>query len=71
MVMRKSYESFFLSNLLPGKLYYVMNANALAPGYPKPLTHLGLPADLEKIDAALIWGHNNRTFFYSGALYWK
>lgn len=52
-------------------MYYVFNSNVLEEGYPKPLTHLGLPAYLDKIDAALVWGHNNRTYFYSGTLYWR
>lgn len=52
-------------------MYYVFNSNVLEQGYPKPLTHLGLPAYLDKIDAALVWGHNNRTYFYSGTLYWR
>ncbi|KAJ6648581.1 Matrix metalloproteinase-2, partial [Pseudolycoriella hygida] len=54
-----------------GNMYYVFNSNVLEKGYPKPLTHLGLPSYLEKIDAALVWGHNNRTYFYSGTLYWR
>ncbi|KAG4072526.1 hypothetical protein HA402_004615 [Bradysia odoriphaga] len=54
-----------------GNMYYVFNSNVLEEGYPKPLTHLGLPAYLDKIDAALVWGHNNRTYFYSGTLYWR
>ncbi|XP_055384566.1 matrix metalloproteinase-2-like [Condylostylus longicornis] len=54
-----------------GKKYYVFNSNTLEPNYPKPLTNLGLPDTLDKIDAALVWGHNNRTYFYSGTLYWR
>lgn len=54
-----------------GKKYYVFDANKLKPGYPKPLTNLGLPANLEKIDGAMIWGHNNRTYFFSGTMYWR
>lgn len=49
-----------------GKQYYVFHSQNLLPGYPKPLSALGLPATVEKIDAALVWGHNNRTYFYSG-----
>lgn len=54
-----------------GREYYVFNANNLVPGYPKPLTYLGLPASLEKIDGAMVWGHNGRTYFFSGSMYWR
>ncbi|XP_031640524.1 matrix metalloproteinase-2 isoform X2 [Contarinia nasturtii] len=54
-----------------GKMYYVFNSNKLEDGYPKALTTLGLPASLDKIDAVLVWGHNNRTYFYSGTMYWR
>ncbi|XP_035896729.1 matrix metalloproteinase-2 isoform X2 [Anopheles stephensi] len=54
-----------------GKQYYVFNSQYLEPGYPKPLTDLGLPDNIERIDAALVWSHNNRTYLYSGRLYWR
>ncbi|XP_018397983.1 PREDICTED: matrix metalloproteinase-2-like [Cyphomyrmex costatus] len=54
-----------------GREYYVFNANNLEPGYPKPLTYLGLPASLKKIDGAMVWGHNGRTYFFSGSMYWR
>ncbi|CAK9820460.1 Matrix metalloproteinase-24 [Anthophora plagiata] len=53
------------------KNYYVFNANNLEPGYPKPLTKLGLPESLEKVDGAMIWGHNGKTYFFSGSMYWR
>ncbi|XP_015111466.1 matrix metalloproteinase-2 isoform X2 [Diachasma alloeum] len=54
-----------------GKNYYVFNANKLEPGYPRPLRTLGLPDELEKIDGAMVWGHNSRTYFFSGTMYWR
>uniref|UniRef100_A0A182PKF5 Peptidase metallopeptidase domain-containing protein n=1 Tax=Anopheles epiroticus TaxID=199890 RepID=A0A182PKF5_9DIPT len=54
-----------------GKQYYVFNSQYLEPGYPRPLTDLGLPDSIERIDAALVWSHNNRTYLYSGRLYWR
>uniref|UniRef100_A0AAG5DMZ7 Peptidase metallopeptidase domain-containing protein n=1 Tax=Anopheles atroparvus TaxID=41427 RepID=A0AAG5DMZ7_ANOAO len=54
-----------------GKQYFVFNSQYLEPGYPKPLTDLGLPDTIERIDAALVWSHNNRTYLYSGRLYWR
>lgn len=54
-----------------GRNYYVFNAFYLEPGYPKPITDLGLPASLEKIDAAMVWGYNKMTYFFSGNMYWR
>lgn len=52
-------------------MYYEFNTDRLEYGFPKPLTNLGLPDTLDKIDAALVWGHNNRTYLYSGTMYWR
>lgn len=51
--------------------YYVFLDNHVESGYPKPLTHLGIPREIRKIDGAMVWGHNGKTYFYSGNLYWK
>ena len=56
--------NFFLSFI--GQQVYAFGTTTLLPGFPKPLSALGLPENLKKIDAALVWGHNNRTYFYSG-----
>ncbi|GBP69325.1 Matrix metalloproteinase-2 [Eumeta japonica] len=54
-----------------GKELYLFDSQYLMRGYPKPLVELGLPETLEKIDAAMVWGHNGKTYFYSGNMYWK
>lgn len=54
-----------------GDRYYVFLNNEVEHGYPKLLTHLGLPRELKKIDGAMVWGHNGKTYFYSGNRYWK
>lgn len=54
-----------------GRKLYVFNTDRLEPGYPRPLTDLGLPYDVQKLDAVLVWSHNNRTYFYSGRNYWR
>ncbi|XP_038210086.1 matrix metalloproteinase-2-like [Zerene cesonia] len=54
-----------------GKELYLFDSQYLMPGYPKKLVQLGLPESLEKLDAAMVWGHNGKTYFYSGSMYWK
>ncbi|CAG9817810.1 unnamed protein product [Phaedon cochleariae] len=54
-----------------GRKYYVFANNRVENGYPKPLSHLGLPEQVERLDAAMVWGHNGKTYFYSGDIYWK
>ncbi|CAH2096085.1 unnamed protein product [Euphydryas editha] len=54
-----------------GKQLYLFDSQYLIQGYPKSLVELGLPESLEKLDAAMIWGHNGKTYFYSGTMYWK
>uniref|UniRef100_A0A1S4M2M4 Matrix metalloproteinase, putative n=1 Tax=Ixodes scapularis TaxID=6945 RepID=A0A1S4M2M4_IXOSC len=54
-----------------GKKYWLFNGNRPLPGYPRPLTDLGLPATLTHLDAALVWGHNGKTYFFSGDKYWR
>lgn len=53
-----------------GKQYWIYPNNEKGLG-PFPLTDLGLPEDLEKIDGALVWGHNGKTYFFSGTMYWR
>lgn len=55
---------------IKGKRYWLYSGNYPLAGYPKPLHHLGLPYDLEKIDAAMVWGHTGRTYLFSGKNYW-
>lgn len=54
-----------------GDKYYVFSGVTLVHGYPKPLTHLGLPDTLKQVDGAMVWGHNGKTYFFSGEDYWR
>ncbi|XP_077510510.1 matrix metalloproteinase-2-like isoform X2 [Amblyomma americanum] len=54
-----------------GRKYWLFSSNHPLPGYPRPLTNLGLPASLSHVDAAMVWGHNGKTYFFSGDQYWR
>lgn len=54
-----------------GRHYYVFDGNNPLPGYPRPLTALGLPEELDRVDAAIVWGHNSKTYIFSGTMYWR
>lgn len=57
---------FFVANH-----YYILNGNSQLDEGPIPLTRLGLPAELERVDAAFIWGWNDKTYFFSDTMYWR
>lgn len=61
----------FNNALFSGKEIYLFDSQHLVRGYPKKLTDLGLPENLDHVDAAMVWGHNGKTYFYSGSMYWK
>lgn len=52
-------------------MYYVFDSVTLEYGYPKPLTNLGLPESTKYVDAAFVWGHNNRTYLFHKSLFWR
>ena len=54
-----------------GKKYYLFRGNRFEPGYPRPLTDLGLPDNLERIDSAMIWGHSGKAYLFADDRYWK
>ncbi|KAF2351043.1 Peptidase M10 metallopeptidase [Trinorchestia longiramus] len=53
-----------------GRHYFVCRGNdqLVESGF---LKRLGLPADLERLDAAFVWGHNTRTYFMANTMYWR
>ena len=51
-----------------GPHFYVMRGNTRLESGPRPLTDLGLPPELDKIDGVVRWGWNDKTYLFSGAL---
>ena len=57
-----------------GSRYWLYSGNHMASDFPsdgKPLTDLGLPKDIDHIDAAFVWGYNLKTYFITGSMYWR
>ena len=53
-----------------GNQFWLFSANQYYDG-PKPLTTLGLPHDLDKVDAVTNWGHNRHAYIFAGPIYWR
>ena len=49
-----------------GKFYYILSGNTHLEDGPLPLTYLGLPSTLERLDGAMRWGWNDKIYFFSG-----
>ena len=49
-----------------GKFYYILSGNTHLEEGPLPMTYLGLPSTLEKLDGAMRWGWNDKIYFFSG-----
>ena len=49
-----------------GDQYYVMTGNSQLEEGPIPITRLGLSESVKKLDGAMVWGWNQKTYFFSG-----
>jgi len=60
--------------LFKGRRYWEFQGNNLKPGFPKPLTDIGLPANVPRVDAALNWWRSKdrkRSYFFVGEEYYR
>lgn len=62
---------FLTSSLLPGNEVWVYKADELEKGYPKRLSSLELPTDLQKIDAVFNFRKNRKTYLFSDDKFWR
>ncbi|XP_028968266.1 matrix metalloproteinase-2 [Galendromus occidentalis] len=58
-------------NFFIGREIYVYNGQNLMPGYPKPLSSIGIPDSVMQIDAAFIWGYNQKIYLFHNDQYWR
>ncbi|PIK58932.1 putative 72 kDa type IV collagenase [Apostichopus japonicus] len=64
-----SYERFDSTIMFfKGAEYWEYDNLEAREGFPKPISELGLPDD---IDAALPWGYTGKTYFFKGKKYWR
>lgn len=57
--------------LFSDKYFWVFDGNSFTKDSPYPLTDLGLPPFLNRLDAALVWEKNGKTYFFAGNNYWR
>uniref|UniRef100_A0A8C8VK35 Peptidase metallopeptidase domain-containing protein n=1 Tax=Pelusios castaneus TaxID=367368 RepID=A0A8C8VK35_9SAUR len=50
--------------------FWVFADTQVDRGSPRPTTDLGLPPGVT-VEAAFVWGHNGKTYFFEGTRYWR
>ncbi|KAG8227946.1 hypothetical protein J437_LFUL008390 [Ladona fulva] len=57
--------------IFAGNQFWVSDGDRLIQNSPLPLSAYGLPSSLQKIDAAMVWGKNDKIFIFSDDRYWR
>ncbi|XP_067883519.1 matrix metalloproteinase-25-like [Heterodontus francisci] len=52
-----------------GSQYWVFSNTIVESGYPRSISDFGLPGP--NIDAAFVWPHNGKTYFFKGDEFWR
>ena len=70
-LLRLFYFVVYLTINVVSCRYWIYNRDGTLESGPNPITNLGLPASMKKIDAAFVYGSNRKTYFYSVDKYWR
>jgi len=54
-----------------GQRYWELTNKRVLRRLGRPLSHLGLPPHVLKVDAAFVWGHHRRIYLVTGRTYWR
>ncbi|XP_061902656.1 uncharacterized protein LOC133649954 [Entelurus aequoreus] len=57
--------------LFEGNRYWQVRRNSVLPGFPKPISDLGFPSSVTKVDAAVHVTFLGRTLFFVNNKYWS
>ncbi|XP_073730575.1 stromelysin-1-like [Misgurnus anguillicaudatus] len=57
--------------LFKGQQYWGVRDGKILPGYPKPISSIGFPSYVKKIDAAVYVAYTDETLFFVGSKYWS
>lgn len=57
---------YFSFKNLTGNQYWVFDGFQFIENSPRPITDYGLNKNISKIDAALVWSKNDRTYLFTG-----
>uniref|UniRef100_A0A8C9SKG1 72 kDa type IV collagenase n=1 Tax=Scleropages formosus TaxID=113540 RepID=A0A8C9SKG1_SCLFO len=54
-----------------GNEVWIYKASTLERGYPKRISSMGLPADLQRLDAAFSFSKSKKTYLFAGDNFWR